>query len=147
MSAGNSSMWKTLLVPPIFAFLLYILTTYLLVPYYRRFRSHSSYTLLPSSLAPSNSPTSAAFAHGLLSRVNALIGGNSRRVSGESLMGDEELEEGGFTILDNSLTGGRLDEDSRSNVDDGERRLSRELERGFRDSSDEDDDDRRRARR
>ena len=62
-------------------------------------------------------------------------------------MGDEELEEGGFTNLDNSLTGGRLDEDSRSIVDDGERRLSRALERGFRDSSDEEDDDRRRARR
>ena len=61
-------------------------------------------------------------------------------------MGDEELEEG-FTNLDNTLTGGRIDVDRSSDADDRERRLSRELEGGFRDSSDEEDDDRRRGRR
>ncbi|KAL2048804.1 hypothetical protein ABVK25_010929 [Lepraria finkii] len=146
MSAGSSSLWKTVLLPPFFALFLYLLTTYLLIPYYRRFRSHFSYTLLPSSLASSNSPTSAAFAHGLFTRVNALIGRASRRGSGESLMGDEELEEG-FTNLDNTLTGTRIDVDRNSDADDRERRLSRELEGGFRDSSDEEDDDRRRGRR
>ena len=61
-------------------------------------------------------------------------------------MGDEELEEG-FTNLDNTLIGGRIDVDRSTDADDRETRLSRELEGGFRDSSDEEDDDRRRGRR
>ncbi|KAL8662150.1 MAG: hypothetical protein Q9202_004973 [Teloschistes flavicans] len=63
--------------------------------------------------------------------------------SGESLLGDEELEEEGF--------GGRerdCDGESRNGVGDGDRRLSLELERGFKDDSESDrsDDERRRPR-
>jgi hypothetical protein len=130
------------MLPPLFAFLLYILTTYLLLPYYRRFRSYSTYTVLPSS------PDSNAFAHGLLYRMNNLLGRRRDSANGaESLLGDEELEEGFADISSDAIsrqdTIGRMVEDGRGN----ERRLSHELERGFRDSSDEEDDARGRERR
>ena len=48
--------------------------------------------------------------------------------SGESLLGDEELEEG---LHDETIRRGPLEE----------RRLSVELERGFRDESDEEEED------
>ena len=54
--------------------------------------------------------------------------------SGESLLGDEELEEG---LLEDAVR-----RDSRE-----ERRLSVELERGFRDESDDDEEDPRRVGR
>ena len=134
---------QTLLLPPIFALLLYLLTTYLILPHYRRLRARSSYALLPSSLTPS-SPTSLSFANGLVSRVNAFIGRESRRRSGESLMGDEELEEQ-FTTLPSTMLHERDDMARLGEADDRETRLSRDLERGFRDSSDEEEDNRRRA--
>lgn len=54
--------------------------------------------------------------------------------SGESLLGDEELEEG-------------LQEDMGRRGSREERRLSVELERGFRDESDEDEEEPRRVSR
>ena len=53
---------------------------------------------------------------------------------GESLLGDEELEEG-------------LHEDLSGSGSREERRLSVELERGFRDESDDEEEDPRRVRR
>lgn len=61
-------------------------------------------------------------------------------------MGDEELEEQ-FATLPDTMLHERGDMARLGDADDRERRLSRDLERGFRDSSDEEEDDRRRARR
>ena len=61
-------------------------------------------------------------------------------------MGDEELEEQ-FATLPNTMVHERDDMARHREADDRERRLSRDLERGFRDSSDEEEDDRRRAQR
>ena len=55
--------------------------------------------------------------------------------SGQSLLGDEELEDG-FTGLDQGVIGG--------GAEGG--RLSRDLERGFRDESESDEEDDRRGR-
>lgn len=57
------------------------------------------------------------------------ISPGSRRFSGESLLGDEELEEG---LLEDDVPGRPTDPDIES-------RLSRELEVGFRDESDEEE--------
>ena len=54
--------------------------------------------------------------------------------SGQSLLEDEELEDG-FTGLEQDISGG---------VEGA--RLSRDLERGFRDDSDSDEEDGRRGR-
>ena len=61
-------------------------------------------------------------------------------------MGDEELEEQ-FATLPDTMLHERSDLARLGDTDDRERRLSRDLERGFRDSSDEEEDDRRRTRR
>ncbi|MCJ1459185.1 hypothetical protein MMC28_009562 [Mycoblastus sanguinarius] len=132
--------WKTLLFPPLFALLLYLLTSYILIPYYRRFRAHSSYTLLPSSASPSH------LAPNLFSRVSTLLGRPRRNsdTSEDSLLGDEELEEG---LSESVLQDGRSGTGGVADMEDGERRLSRELERGFRDSSDEEEEPRGQRRR
>ena len=58
-------------------------------------------------------------------------------------MGDEELEEG-FGELSYSISAQERDQRITRQAEVGsERRLSQELERGFRDSSDEDEDDTR----
>ena len=61
-------------------------------------------------------------------------------------MGDEELEEH-FTPIPDTMLHERGDLTRLGDADDRERRLSRDLERGFRDSSDEEEDERRRTRR
>lgn len=139
-STDPLSLAQTLFLPPLFAFLLYILTTYLFLPYYRRFRSYSTYSVLPSS------PDSNAFAQGFFSRIHNLLGGRRDSANGaESLLGDEELEEGFGDISSDPIA--RQDTIGRMTEDGNGRRLSQELERGFRDSSDEEDDERGRERR
>lgn len=76
-----------------------------------------------------------------------MLGRDPRRGSvdgAESLLGDEELEEGVGDIAHSAMRndGGRVADGGGS-----ERRLSQELERGFRDSSDEEEDERGRVRR
>lgn len=80
-----------------------------------------------------------------MTRIQTLVGHPKRRASLNSLLGDEELEEG-FDSLSEDVPRGRNDVAVNSNTD-GDGRLSRELERGFRDSSDEEEDDRGRGRR
>lgn len=64
----------------------------------------------------------------------------------ENLLGDEELEEGVADLPSTRIarqdTIGRMAEEGSGN----QRRLSQELERGFRDSSDEEDDSDERLR-
>ncbi len=73
--------------------------------------------------------------------MQGLVGWPRRNsaASGESLLGDEELEEG---LADQGLGRGRrgIDGGAGANAD---RRLSRELEGGFMDDSDEEEDGRR----
>ena len=123
--------------------LLYLLTTYLLLPLYTRVRNHSSYTLLPAS------PDAIPFARGLQTRLSNLLGHRRESFNGaESLLGDEELEEGFGEISNTIAAEERNDRLARAAGDVGsERRLSQELERGFRDSSDEDEEDERRQGR
>ena len=132
---------QALLLPPLFALTLYVLTTYIILPYYRHFRARSSYSLLPSAQSPSNDPSLAAR---LFSRIQTFVGGSKRRASSSSLLGDEELEEG-FANLTEDVSRGRNDVVGGLETE-SDRRLSRDLEIGFRDSSDEEGDDRRQGR-
>lgn len=128
---------QTLLLPPAFALTLYLLLTYLIIPYYRHLRAHSSYTLVPSSLAPPSSISTTIF-----SRITSLLGQRQRRGSGnaESLLGDEELEEGVADLSEDVIR--RRSDLGAEVAAHGDGRLSRELERGFRDSSDDEEEPR-----
>ena len=133
---------QTTLLPPVFALVLYGLTTYLILPYYRHLRARSSYSLLPSSQSSANNPSLTTR---LFSRIQTLVGTSKRRASLSSLLDEEELEEG-FDNLSEEAVRGRnvvaVDSDA-----EGDRRLSRELEAGFRDSSDEEEEEGRGAGR
>ena len=142
LSVDLTDFHQTVLLPPVFALALYVLTTYLILPYYRHLRARSSYSLLPSSQSSPNNPSLTSR---LFSRIQTLVGTSKRRASLNSLLGDEELEEG-FNNLSDETNPGRnivaVDSDT-----EGDRRLSRELEAGFRDSSDEEEEDGRGASR
>lgn len=125
---------QSLLLPPLFALLLYLLSVYIIFPILSRWRarrqaSRQTFTQsitdrLPSSITNRIPSTD---------RLTSFFGARrSSESSGASLLGDEELEDG-FTGLD-------------PDVDIGEAeggRLSRDLERGFRDDSESDEEDSR----
>lgn len=120
---------QNLLVPPLLALIIYLVTVNILLPLYRRIsppRSRST-SSLPSFLP--------AFLRKRLSslQIRDFVQLPRRRsLSGEeSLLGDEELEEGLLESADGRGRGG----------EECERRLSRELEVGFRDESDEEEED------
>ena len=128
---------QSLLLPPLFALLLYLLSVYIIIPMLSRWRarrqaSRQTFTQsitdrLPSSITNRIPSTD---------RLTSFFGARRSSVSsGASLLGDEELEDG-FTGLDPEANNGEADS----------RRLSRDLERGFRDDSESDDEDSRGGR-
>jgi hypothetical protein len=118
---------------------------YVLIPAYRQRQRYTHY--LPISIFPdpaTDSPVRAFVSRSCGRVLEALPYGRSkwwqRRDSGasvDSMFGDEELEEG-FDV--NGGVGGRTPLVRTPVVPDG-RRLSRELEAGFRDDSDEEEAD------
>jgi hypothetical protein len=131
----NNGPSQTLLVPPLLALIIYLIMVHIILPVYRYLSParNSSTSRFPSFLPASLRNRLPRF------QIEDLIRFPRRRsLSGEeSLLGDEELEEG---LVDSADDGGRGGEEC-------ERRLSRELEVGFRDESDEEDDEDRRGRR
>ncbi|KAL8922553.1 MAG: hypothetical protein Q9208_005055 [Pyrenodesmia sp. 3 TL-2023] len=106
---------------------------YILLPLYRKYRARhpsSAYTLL----APITNRLSDNLRIPSFLRLRRRASGDS----GDSLLGDEELEEG-F-----GLSGGG---DARTRDERGGERLSLELERGFKDESESDEDESARTRR
>ncbi|KAL8751557.1 MAG: hypothetical protein Q9184_006034 [Pyrenodesmia sp. 2 TL-2023] len=105
---------------------------YILLPLYRTYRARhpsSAYTLL--------TPITSRLSDNL--HIPSFLGLRRRGSadSGDSLLGDEELEEG------SGLGGGG---DGRARDERGGERLSLELERGFKDESESDEDERTRTR-
>ena len=116
---------QTLLLPPLFALSIYLLSVYLILPLYQRFRASQ----------PRGYSVLQPFTQHLPSATR-LFNRRDSSVSADSLLGDEELEEGL-----------RADEQVFRRDGREERRLSRELERGFKDDSDEEEENRGRGRR
>ncbi|KAI4256847.1 MAG: hypothetical protein L6R42_006002, partial [Xanthoria sp. 1 TBL-2021] len=116
---------QTILLPPAFALLLYLTASYVLLPLYAHYRRHH-----PSSTSSLFAPLTDL----LPARLPIFMRGQRRgsTESGDSLLGDEELEEG---VVDGG--GGRRERSFGSNDRGGGERLSLELERGFKDDSDE----------
>ncbi|MCJ1250516.1 hypothetical protein MMC30_007744 [Trapelia coarctata] len=138
---AGSTVWKTIFIPPLVALAIYLSVVYVLLPLYRRRARYSQY--IPVSIPISSSSYAP---QGFISRVRQRVldalspfGSVNRwrrgsHASADSMFGDEELEEG-YGV-------GEIVPADRRNSDAGtgdERRLSRELEVGFRDESDEDD--------
>ena len=131
---------QTIFVPPLIALAIYLIIVYAIVPLYRHRARYSQY--IPISLPLSSSNTGR---QGFVSRARERvldvlspfgIGNRWRRrgsqASVDSVFGDEELEDGmgiGEVVVANSRNSDAAED----------RRLSRELEVGFRDDSDEED--------
>ncbi|MCJ1472958.1 hypothetical protein MMC13_001607 [Lambiella insularis] len=140
-SMAGSSVWKTIFVPPLLALALYLAIAYILIPLYRQRARYAHY--IPVSLhTPSSAPGPPNFLSQARERVlDALtpFGAGNRwrrrgsQMSADSMFGDEELEEG-FGI-----EGVPRDRPRRGSVAAEDRRLSRDLEVGFRDDSDDED--------
>ena len=142
-----TSLITTIIIPFFIALALYMFATYILYPLYQRHKRYAAY--IPLALP---SPLPDGTTAGLFSRIRSAVIAPLERAKWfqqwqrpragpaefEAFEGDEELEEGAFN-------GGR---ERRAGADetDGEvegRRLSRDLEVGFRDDSDEEDEGQR----
>ncbi|MCJ1383871.1 hypothetical protein MMC17_006985 [Xylographa soralifera] len=142
-SMAGSSVWKTIFIPPLVALAIFLVIVYILLPLYRQRQRYAHY--IPVSLPPAYSPTGQQnFISRTRQRVlNAITpsgagnrwGRRGSQMSADSMFGDEELEEG-FGIEGVPEERGRRGSEVRE-----DRRLSRDLEVGFRDDSDEDDPD------
>lgn len=136
-------------MPPLLALIIYLFAIYIALPLYRHFSPsrHFSASTLPSILPASlRSRLSSVQLRELIRfpRRGSLSGE-------ESLLGDEELEEGLLESTGERGRGGGGGGGASGGGSGGggeyERRLSRELEVGFRDESDEEDEGDRRGRR
>ncbi|MCJ1446118.1 MAG: hypothetical protein MMC23_006623 [Stictis urceolatum] len=132
--------WKAAVVPPLVALAIYFGAIYFLLPLYRRRQTYSQY--LPVALAPSDEPGFVSRTRGRIQeRVRSFVEEriwHRRSSSGgaEFNFGDEELEEDLHTGHLNGLS---------EDAETGGRRLSRDLEAGFRDDSDDDNNTPRRS--
>lgn len=150
---------QSLFLPALIALALFLVLTYVLVPAYRRHRlRYSNYLPVSnswqSSLATSTSTLRQQASDALLTfllpsrwaewRFRRYASQRGRVVDAEGERGDEEMGDlsDDTDIDDDDLVLGRRDAvslDQRGVGIDSNRRLSRELEQGFRDSSDEEE--------
>ena len=143
--AAMAGLLGTIVVPFLIALALYLAAVYVFYPLYQRHRRYAAY--IPLAL-PSPLPEGAA--SGLFARMRGAVLAPLERAKWfqqfqrprrgpeefEAFVGDEELREGSFN-------GGREDRAAAEQGDDDGRRLSRDLEAGFRDDSDEEEDGQR----
>ncbi|OIW30028.1 hypothetical protein CONLIGDRAFT_680819 [Coniochaeta ligniaria NRRL 30616] len=135
------SVAKTLIIPALISLILYLVLTYLVLPLWTRYRTRYSYNPLP--LAPSLDSLSS-HTSGLRARIQSVAGRfivpSAWRRRTDVVSAEDEEE--GLDFEDGEELGhvnaGRREagRDGRGARDDV-RRLSRDLEEGFMDDSDE----------
>jgi hypothetical protein len=156
--AGFVGFLKTILIPLLVSAIIYALLTYAILPLIRRHRHrYNQYIPMPTTLSNVSSRTSSIRRHlpSALSnlfllpvnwpfrRRHVVDGSGGDHVHDEDELFDEEEGEGmvGFDIDDRRR---EALEQRRSMMGEEDRRLSRELEEGFKDDSDEEGEDERR---
>ncbi|RGP62005.1 hypothetical protein FSPOR_9560 [Fusarium sporotrichioides] len=130
------SVIKTLIVPAVISLLLFILLTYVLIPLWRRYARYSQY--LPLDTLSSHTSS-------LRERITARVAAwrSNRDVAFASDDGfDDGLDDDDGEELGNvdEATWRQMEADTRAARPDNARRLSRDLEEGFRDDSDDEPD-------
>lgn len=127
--------------PPLVAFLLYLVSIYVLLPLYRKRTRYAHYLPIPIPLSAlsSNRPSLVSRIRDRISGALSPLGGGNRwqrrhsQATDDSLFDDEELEEGvGMDAAEDGTISSTL-------AVERDRRLSRDLEVGFRDDSDDED--------
>ncbi|KAF2264302.1 hypothetical protein CC78DRAFT_533360 [Lojkania enalia] len=141
-------------VPLFLAAILYVALVYLILPFVRRHRArYSQYLPMPSDMTSASASWRTKIGDALANlllpsrwfHANRRVVDGSRENNDDELFDDEEGEDMvGFDPIDERRR--EALEQRRSMVGEEDRRLSRELEEGFKDDSDEEvEDDRRRS--
>lgn len=140
------SLIKTLIIPATISLLLYVVISYLLVPLWKRYRARYSNYLpletLSSQTTSFRQRLQSAIARRLLpSTWRSDFGGNRFAVDATDGSGSDFDDDDGEELYEvDSNRREALSLDARRGRDDDGRRLSRDLEEGFKDDSDDEDD-------
>ncbi|KAK3951236.1 hypothetical protein QBC32DRAFT_344480 [Pseudoneurospora amorphoporcata] len=143
---ANFSAIKTLIVPAIIALILYLVLTLAVIPIWQRYRNRYSQYLPLETITDGASSLrqrvtdrittwfiTSAWRARLQDRID--VADNRPSTDFDSDDGQE------LNDVDEALRRA-LERREQPSIDDSNRRLSRDLEQGFRDDSDEEDDDR-----
>ncbi|RGP58861.1 hypothetical protein FLONG3_11356 [Fusarium longipes] len=127
---------KTLVVPAVISLILFVLLTYVLIPLWRRYARYSQYLPLDTLSSQTSS---------LRERITARVAA-WRSNRGVALASDDGFDDGmddddGEELGNvDEATWRQMEADTRAARPDNARRLSRDLEEGFRDDSDDEPD-------
>lgn len=141
---------QTIFIPALISLTLYLVLSYLLLPFIRRHRHRYNQYVPLNSLAASTTSIRHRIYDGLVALFlpsswflwrdrGGLGDGSDRADEGDSLTDAEEGE--GMVGLQHDPRRREALERRASDFGDAERRLSRELEEGFRDDSEEDEEE------
>ncbi|EKJ72640.1 hypothetical protein NXS19_008815 [Fusarium pseudograminearum] len=132
---ATMSVIKTLIVPAVISLLLFILLTYVLIPLWRRYARYSQYLPLDTLSSHTSSLRERITARVAAWRSNRDVAFASDDGSDDGI-GDDGEELGNV----DEATWRQMEADTRAARPDNARRLSRDLEEGFRDDSDDEPD-------
>ncbi|KAK0651982.1 hypothetical protein B0T16DRAFT_454394 [Cercophora newfieldiana] len=138
MAASTISVIKTLIVPAIISLIIFLVGTYLLYPLWQHYRYRYSHYL---PLETIQSRTSS-FRTRVQDSIASFIASAVWRPSVQARLVVEDQSDAGFDSDDGEELGdvdesARRDHSRNSSAIDSTRRLSRDLEEGFMDDSDE----------
>ncbi|KAE8450146.1 hypothetical protein EG329_006927 [Mollisiaceae sp. DMI_Dod_QoI] len=143
---GLWSLLKTLIIPALISLILYLIISYAVVPIWKRYRGRYSTYLPLDRISTETTSLRQRIQAALVSRLipstwRRDFGGERYTVSAQDGSGSDFDDEDGEELYE--VDDGRreaLSLDARRGRDLDSRRLSRDLEEGFKDDSDEDDD-------
>ncbi|KAK6584623.1 hypothetical protein PZA11_002847 [Diplocarpon coronariae] len=147
VNMGLFSVLKTLVIPAIISLVLYLSISYVFVPVWKRYRSRygqylplDTISIQTSSLRHRILDTMVQYL--LPSSWRSQLGQDRYALSAQDGSGSDFDEEEGEELYDvDDHRREALSLDARRGRDDDSRRLSRDLEEGFKDDSEEDDSD------
>ncbi|KAH0445040.1 hypothetical protein CcaCcLH18_00101 [Colletotrichum camelliae] len=138
---ATMSVIKTLIVPAVISLILFLVSTYVILPLWRKWRSRYSQYLPIDTISTST----VSLRHRIQNRIARMLvpstwsrNAHERLVVATDASDDEDGEELGEV---GEETRRAMSDDTRRSRHDSTRRLSRDLEEGFRDDSDDSDDD------
>ncbi|KAI0439352.1 hypothetical protein F4803DRAFT_47444 [Xylaria telfairii] len=141
------SVIKTLLIPALISLVLFLVLTYLILPLWRHYRNRYSQYLPLDTISTQTTSLRIRMQDALARWISSTSRWRLRNRDGV-VVADDESDVGFGSEEGEELN--EVDEDRRHALSldthhqhaDSNRRLSRDLEEGFRDDSDNDDDDR-----
>jgi len=143
LNMGFLSVLKTLIIPAIISLLLYLIVSYVVVPVWKRYRGRYSHYLPLETISTQTTSFRQRIQSGLVrwllpSTWRSDFGRHTVSAQDGSSDFDEDEGEELYEVDDHRREALSLDA-RRGRMDDGAR-LSRDLEEGFKDDSDDEDD-------